>query len=166
MKCLLEAEIPADAYVRLLRGYFAWFGPWEAHMKTRHPDLVAKFGSGRFEKSTWLQNDLSHFGPNKTPADLPVPAWSDDAAAMAGFTYVAEGSTMGGSHLAKRLPFPGALSFYASYGPELMTMWRGFIPKLDEVLTDSADCDRAIGAAKSAFEWFDGMFDWVVSGNE
>jgi len=165
MKSLLDADIKNSTYAHLLTGYFAWFGSWEAHMKARLPDLVAKFGAGRFEKSAWLRDDLLALGAPVSPSGPALPTWSDDPAEMAGFTYVAEGSTMGGSHLAKRLPFPGALSFYHSYGPALMTEWKEFIPKLDEVLADPTDCERAIEAANTAFQWFDDMFDWVVAGS-
>jgi len=78
-----------------------------------------------------------------------------------GCLYVVEGSTLGGQvilrHLRQTLDFgPGkGASFFASYGPEVGSMWRAFGDAAKSHCTTEDRIREAVDSAISTFEFFE-----------
>jgi heme oxygenase len=166
---LAAGNLSPHAYQAMLGGYQVFFSCWESHVVRNHPDFASELGDFRFEKSSWLGEDVEKFG--ELPFELPPladPVFPDDLPGMAGCLYVVEGSTLGGMHLSRSkrgLP-PDAGRFFRGYGPETMPAWSAFIDWLEIHVSGETDRLRAAEAANEMFAWFQRTFDAIGEGAE
>ncbi len=126
------------------------------------PDFEAR------RKLPLLRRDLRFLGADQKATNLlarcpSLPKCPDRAAAFGSF-YVIEGATLGGRSLlplvARGLglaPRRGA-AFLASYGEEVLTMWRSFGAALDRWCSSA---DRQARASAAAVATFDALDEWL-----
>ncbi|MBC7794034.1 MAG: biliverdin-producing heme oxygenase [Clostridia bacterium] len=89
----------------------------------------------------------------------PVGLW--------GWAYVFEGSTNGGTMIAKRLRDiyslpPSGCAYFASYGQAQPAFWAGFKSQLD-IAVAAPDCDTVVVNAVRAFDAFSQIGDAVLA---
>lgn len=96
-----------------------------------------------------LRADLAELGVEPTVGPAPT---LHDAAEIAGAAYVIEGSRLGGA-LLRRSVGAGMPDAFLS-APAVPGAWRALLLRLDQVLADEADLDRAIAAATRVFALF------------
>jgi heme oxygenase len=128
------------------------------------------------ERSLWLAADLRALGSTEQAiAALPLCASLprlDTAHRRLGARYVAEGSTLGGRELAKRLDHLFAPDertgrrFFSGRDGETGKAWRSFCDLLDAEDADGAARQETIAAAIETFAAFEDWFaDWKVAAN-
>lgn len=100
-------------------------------------------------RAALLRADLEDLGGTITPGPAPLLT---DAAEIAGAAYVIEGSRLGGA-LLRRSVGDGLPTRFLS-APAEPGGWRALLLRLDEVLADDADLDRATDAARRVFALF------------
>jgi heme oxygenase (biliverdin-IX-beta and delta-forming) len=124
------------------------------------------------ERSRWLAADLGALGlTEQAIADLPrcpfVPRL-DTPHRRLGALYVAEGSTLGGRELAKRLDGlfgAGNLAgraFFSGRAVDTGKAWRAFLVRLELPANDDAASADVIDAAQETFAAFE---EWLVDWN-
>lgn len=119
------------------------------------------------KKTALLAKDLEDLGLN--PADFSTEGinidLSDFHTAM-GTYYVLEGSTLGGSVIARKLATNPNLAsegltdfnFYGCYGDMVGPRWKAFQQVLVDVATDAAAEDKMVAGAAAAFDAMTEMF--------
>lgn len=119
------------------------------------------------KKTALLAKDLEDLGLN--PADFSTEGinidLSDFHTAM-GTYYVLEGSTLGGSVIARKLATNPNLAsegltdfnFYGCYGDMVGPRWKAFQQVLVDVATDTAAEDKMVAGAAAAFDAMTEMF--------
>jgi heme oxygenase len=130
----------------------------QADSLSRLPDLA-----DRAHKSSALERDLTDLGvlPQKLPV-LSLPELAD-VAALFGALYVLEGSTLGGTVLARRLEAElGALPtrYLRIYGLETAAKWRTFLAALETF----AALDERQRVARAAHRMFETIEAWFEQG--
>lgn len=138
-----------------------WMRPLEQSLWPLWPDLDD--ARSRRGKCQWLLEDL-HAGSRATNAlpDCPEAPIANGLAEAFGIAYVAEGATLGGRVLYKRLkaslePLP--LRWLQGYGEHTGERWSAFQRLLAEHVTSDAEIALAQAAAVRAFASFR---DWVL----
>lgn len=156
-----NVKSPKD-YEGLLRLFYGYFAPLELQLnKYITNDIVPQYTDRR--KSDAIINDIKTISPDAdhfaTSNNLPQ---INDAIDALGVLYVIEGSTMGGTIIAKMLNKqadiqPGSLSFFNGYGEQNIPMWQSFVKALNEKAANNEE--KVVEAANSTFskmeEWFD-----------
>ncbi len=128
------------------------------------------------ERSLWLAADLMTLGLTEQEiAELPMcPSLPrlDTAGRRLGALYVAEGSTLGGRELAKRLDHLFAPTerdgrrFFSGRDADTGKAWRTFCDHLDADDAGDAARDETIAAAMETFAAFEDWFaDWKATAN-
>jgi heme oxygenase len=157
----LTAALSHADYLDHAARVLGWMRPLEQALWPLWPD--AEDAHRRRGKSQWLEADLQ--GSSQTTAALPdcpaVPLPTCPAEAF-GIAYVAEGATLGGRVLYKRLkaslePLP--LYWLQGYGEQTGERWAAFQRLLAEHVATPEDIVRAQDAAVRAFTSFR---DWVL----
>lgn len=114
-------------------------------------------------KTHYIRADLVHLDGQEVgppPSCVNVPRLRTLAEGF-GCLYVVEGSTLGGQlilrHLRRTLDLgPGnGASFFASYGPEVGSMWRAFGDAARSHCTTEARIREAVDSAITTFEFFE-----------
>lgn len=157
----LTAALSHADYLAHATRVLGWMRPLEQALWPRWPDAEdARLRSG---KCQWLEADL-RAGSQGTVAlpDCPAAPTPTCLAEAFGIAYVAEGATLGGRVLYKRLkaslePLP--LRWLQGYGEHTGERWSAFQRLLAEHVTGPEDIVRAQGAAVQAFASFR---DWVL----
>lgn len=157
---LTSAPTHAD-YLDHAARVLGWMRPLELALWPLWPD--AEDARLRRGKSQWLEADL--LAGSQTSADgpdCPAAPVANGLAEAFGIAYVAEGATLGGRVLYKRLkdslePLP--LHWLQGYGEHTGERWGAFQRLLAEHVTTPDDIARAQDAALRAFTSFR---DWVL----
>jgi len=151
-------QIGLSHYRALLARLLGFYLPFEAAVRERP------------ERSLWLAADLGALGmPPEDRTTLPlcphVPRL-DTPAQRIGALYVAEGSALGGRHLARRIDAlvgPGTVAgrtYFVGRGADTHAAWLAFIQRLEAFAGNAAarrDITTAAIATFAAFgEWLDG----------
>lgn len=147
-------------YEALLRLFYGYFSPLEAQVNKYITDgIVPSYNERR--KSDAILRDIETVTPGagnfKTSKDLPE---INNTIQALGALYVMEGSTMGGTIIAKMLSKqadiqPEMLTFFNGYGEQNLPMWQSFIKALNE---HAANNEEQI--VKAANETFSRMEEW------
>lgn len=147
-------------YVELLKRFYGFYAPLEkrlsvfaAAFEARGIDLAAR------SKTERLVRDLQVFGQPCEPRDwshvLPDVATFPRAV---GCLYVAEGSTLGGQIIIRRVRESLGIdehtggAFFSGYGSETGSMWQAFLRFLGALEFDARETEQAISAARETFE--------------
>jgi heme oxygenase len=157
----LTGELTQHDYLDHAARVLGWMRPLEQALWPLWPD--AEDARLRRGKSQWLEADLQ--AGSRGAADLPDCPAAPVANCLAeafGIAYVAEGATLGGRVLYKRLraslePLP--LHWLQGYGEHTGERWGAFQRLLAEHVTTPEDISRAQAAAVCAFTSFR---DWVL----
>jgi len=117
----------------------------------------------RRRKAHLIRADLESLDKGSVQQPLPcnvIPSVNTLAAGF-GCLYVIEGSTLGGQFILRQVrnslhvgPQSGA-SFFASYGPDVGSMWRAFGEAARNHCTNELRIREAIAAAINTFEAFE-----------
>lgn len=149
-----------SGYVSLLRMFYGYYHALEHAMQ---PHLTLP-DAGERRKSAAILQDIHDLGATlELPAvKATLPVINNYPQAL-GAAYVLEGSTLGGTIIAKmicgqlQIPAERGFSFFNSYGNAAMEMWRKFRSYLD-LLQSEEERDEAAVAAKNTFLTFN---EWV-----
>lgn len=157
----LTAALTHTDYLNHAARVLGWMRPLEQALWPLWPDHEDALQ--RRGKSQWLEADLLA-GEHFTDAlpDCPTAPVPNSLAEALGIAYVAEGATLGGRVLYKRLkaplePLP--LRWLQGYGEHTGERWGAFQRLLAEHVTSDEDIARAQDAAVRAFTSFR---DWVL----
>jgi heme oxygenase len=144
------------AYRALLARFYGFHAAWE-------PQAAALIADPAFfeprRKAALLARDLRFLGLDdldRLPRCAPLMPMADRAAAF-GALYVVEGSTLGGTIIARQverslgLTAGAGCSYFRSYGPDLGPMWKAFGRRL-LALSNPAFDDRVVASANRTFE--------------
>lgn len=157
----LTATLTHADYLHHAARVLGWMRPLELALWPLWPD--AEDASLRRGKSQWLEADLlSGARAIQRLPDCPVAPIPRSLAEAFGIAYVAEGATLGGRVLYKRLkatlaPLP--LRWLQGYGEHTGERWGAFQRLLAEHVTTPEDIALAQDAAVRAFSSFR---DWVL----
>jgi heme oxygenase (biliverdin-IX-beta and delta-forming) len=160
----------AGDYCALLARFFGFYAPIERELlrldwRNSGIDISTR------HKSPWLAADLSDFG--LAPAAIaalpqyPAAPRSDSLPEALGILYVLEGATLGGQVVLRRLSAKIGISpvfggrFFASYGPDVGRMWRGYVDVLERCGDAPPRAETIERSAVVAFKAFDA---WLSPG--
>ncbi|WP_295129172.1 biliverdin-producing heme oxygenase [uncultured Chitinophaga sp.] len=142
-------------YTALLKMFYGFYHPIEQQLDAYLAPGLPDFPERR--KSAAILQDLEVLGEDT--ANLPLAGdipQIDSYAAALGASYVLEGSTLGGSIIAKMISSqlgrqPGkGFSFFSGYGENTMPMWQVFRAQLNK-LSGANDQELAVRTAKQTF---------------
>lgn len=150
------ASLPT--YRTLLARFYGFHFAWE-------PEAAAALGDPGFfdprRKTHLLARDLMALGASEDDLmrlpHLRTPLSPGDRAAAWGALYVIEGSTLGGTLIAKQverelgLTAGSGCSYFRSYGPDLGPMWKAFGRHLLDLSQPRFD-DAVVASANRTFE--------------
>lgn len=162
----MRPDLTPAGYAALLAGFYGFYAAWEpAAAAALPPGLRPELDRRR--KLPALARDLRHLGADPAAVALcPALPPTDTVGAVLGAMYVAEGSTLGGQHIARHLGRtlgvrPGAgCDFFAGYGEATGAMWQQFRAWL--ALHGAGREDDVLTAAAATF---DRLGAWVAAGN-
>ncbi|MFT3750550.1 MAG: biliverdin-producing heme oxygenase [Agriterribacter sp.] len=147
-------------YEKLLRLFYGYYAPLEPLLnKYINNNIVPAYSQRR--KSDTILKDINTISPGainfRKCGNLPPV---NDVIQALGVLYVIEGSTMGGTIIAKMLNKqadiqPGSLSFFNGYGEQNLPMWQSFIAALND---KAAHAEEKI--VESANDTFSKMEEW------
>jgi len=165
---IMSGQLTLDEYKMLVINNYRMHKLVEGKM-AQMPEVTALEGLD-FEsrkKTALLAKDLTDLGLN--PDDYTTEGMNIDLSdfhkAM-GVYYVLEGSTLGGSVIARKLATNPNLAnegltdfnFYGCYGDMVGPRWKAFQQVLLNVATDTAAEDKMVAGASAAFETMTEMF--------
>lgn len=145
-------------YRTLLARFYGFHAAWEPKAEAIIADPA--FLEPR-RKASLLIQDLEFLGLDATgiarlPRCAPLMPMASVAAAY-GALYVVEGSTLGGTIIAKQverslgLTAEGGCRYFRSYGPDLGPMWKAFGRRLLELSSPGFD-EAVVASANRTFE--------------
>ncbi|MBB4867939.1 heme oxygenase [Pseudomonas nitritireducens] len=155
----LTGPLSRQDYLDHAARVLGWMRPLESALWPAWPDDAD--AALRQGKSQWLEADLQA-GAAPAATDCPDAPTPGCLAEAFGIAYVAEGATLGGRVLYKRLktsldPLP--LRWLQGYGEHTGERWSSFQRLLAEHVNSPADIALAQAAAVRAFTSFR---DWVI----
>jgi heme oxygenase len=161
-RALAEGRISRTAYAALLHRKLGFHAALEARLA--EVPALAGFGidlPGR-RRTHLLRADLAWLGAETEAAWTPLPAFDDAAAALGGL-YVAEGSTLGGRHLALALdgilpPGPDGRRFLLGHGERHGEMWRSCCAAIERCGTGPEARAGMVRGALATFAAFEAWF--------
>jgi heme oxygenase len=126
-----------SSYAETLKRYYGVYVPLERALSQQCG--WDKFGVDPKDRShvARIARDLAALGSEPGPVEAPDTFGTTSFPHALGSFYVMEGSTLGGRIILRHLETQGidvptgAMSFFAGYGTETGSMWRGFVAKLD-----------------------------------
>jgi heme oxygenase len=155
----LRGMYTVNDYLHLIQNFYCYFAALEERIKlyvgtSELPDYQER------RKSASLENDVLSLGgvlPEKVPA-LLLPMIENQLQAF-GALYVMEGSTLGGLIISQMIKkqlniSDNHLSFFRSYGDQLVPMWNSFKLILDKQPETKAEDEIVIAAADATFGQF------------
>lgn len=159
---LTEGRLTRAGYAALLRRMLGFHLPLEAR-------LAEVAGLDRFgidiaarRRTHLIRADLDSLGePSEAPV-APLPAFANAAEAL-GALYVAEGSTLGGRHLARALdgllpPGIDGRRFLLGHGERHADMWRACCAAIEACGAVPAGRAEMLRGAENAFAAFEAWF--------
>ncbi|MCC6289871.1 MAG: biliverdin-producing heme oxygenase [Chitinophagaceae bacterium] len=164
-----KVESPKD-YEKLLRLFYGYYTPLEPLLnKYISNDIVPSYSDRR--KSNAILKDINTIsaGASNFKKCDNLPQVNDVIQAL-GVLYVMEGSTMGGTIIAKMLNKqaniqPTSLTFFNGYGEQNIPMWQSFIKAVNKRAAN--DGDKIVKAANDTFskmeEWCDKFYEEPVT---
>ncbi|WP_375474940.1 biliverdin-producing heme oxygenase [uncultured Jatrophihabitans sp.] len=166
---LLDPGLTTDRLRAVLaRLYGFWAGNEAAvgRCLAADPRLAATLQWGRRARCDGLRADVRALGGDPAEAPIAQPALAHvDTAAALGWLYVAEGSTLGGAVLARKLgpltpPLPAPLRFFSPYPEGPGPMWTSYRSIVEEWAGQDA---RRIGeTARRARQVFAALEAWLA----
>jgi heme oxygenase len=173
----LLALMPMDrpdivSYTNALVRMATWYRPMEASVERISVPLAAVgLSVSERRKMPLLDADLVALGVGARVGETALVPLLETLPRALGCLYVLEGATLGGQIVVRQLAAPLGLtascgaSFFASYGPRVGAMWRGFGEVVEEVVVggegESGKCDAVVEAAQ---EVFDSLSVWLEGG--
>jgi heme oxygenase len=162
---LLRPSFTRDHYVALLKRFYGFHLPWESKVEAALETELPDFFKSR-KKLGNLEADLRYFGSDTEDLSNIVPCKSlpplKSTGSVLGSVYVVEGSSLGGSILARHFgehlgirPDAGCRYFFG-YGDRTGQMWSAFGELMARRPT--AENDEMLTAAVSTFEL---LGDWL-----
>lgn len=138
----------------LVERFHGWHGGVEAALSPVLTQVAGLDYAGR-RRAGVLEADLAALGGRRqAPAAIPAPTSLPEALGM---LYVAEGSTLGGRVIRKRVAAMGlsheGLGFLDPYGEEVGARWKSFLAVLDRECPahDPAAMDAAVRGGLTGF---------------
>jgi heme oxygenase len=151
--------------VERLYGFWAGTEPHLAAWLGDHPDLAARLDLPRRARCAVLRADLVRLGSPPADQAVAAPVWTGGSpAAVLGWLYVTEGSTLGGAVIDRRLrTLAGGhprLRSFTPYAEGPGPMWRRYLDVLENWTADDAGCTRdVVDAAVAAFAALDAWLE-------
>lgn len=151
-----------EDYKRLISKFRAFYSAFEPTLP--YAELkAAGLDYDQRRKLHWLEADAKVLGLGEVETFDDLPDVSSLPKAF-GSLYVVEGSTLGGSVIARHLnqhlgltPENGG-SFYASYGPMIGPMWKQFGEAVTAYAGDGENDDEIVAAAVETFDSINALF--------
>lgn len=143
-----------------LAGFWAGQEPALDAWFAERPDTAAALQWPRRSRTTLLFDDLDTVASAcsiAVPPVVPAPAVfpEPDEAAVLGWLYVAEGSTLGGAVIDRSLQragFPCRLTHVAPYPEGPQPMWRAYLAHLEAWTSgDPVRVERVVAAGEATF---------------
>ncbi|WP_372621451.1 biliverdin-producing heme oxygenase [Falsiroseomonas sp.] len=170
-QALAEGRITLAGYAALLRRKLGFHAALEARLEEA-PSLTA-FGieTAARRRTPLLLADLAFLAaPEEAPSApllAPLPPFGSAAEALGGL-YVAEGSTLGGRHLARALdailpPGPEGRRFLLGHGARHGEMWRACCAAIERCGTAPEGRAGMIRGATATFAAFEEWFTFPAS---
>ena len=157
---LMDHQLGRDRLVAVLARLHAFWTAAEAGLDAwahRWPADAETVAWSRRRRAHLFAADLRALGGEADAAALPeLPAVEDTDQAL-GRLYVLEGSTLGGTVIARHLATlpalgPGVrLGAFSPYGPETGAMWHAFRRVTRDRIAAGGDAGRLVGAARATF---------------
>jgi heme oxygenase len=163
-RALAEGRITRAAYAALLRRKLGFHAALEARLAAV-PGLVALGVDVAARcRAPLIRDDLRWLGEADAAPLAPLPSFEGAPDAL-GALYVAEGSTLGGRHLARALdpllpPGVHGRRFLLGHGERHGALWRACCDAIERCGAEPADLARMIGGAVATFAAFE---DWFSS---
>ncbi|MEI6947261.1 biliverdin-producing heme oxygenase [Paraflavisolibacter sp. H34] len=155
---LLKGIRKTADYAAVLRIFYGYYHPLEQRIGALvGADLLPDIDSRR--KSGWLLHDLEQLDllPQNLPQAPALPLLENPLQAL-GALYVLEGSTLGGTIIAKMLQSnphiqlpDAALTFFRGYGSATAAYWKAFRRHLDAAVRTEAEAEPVVRAANDTF---------------
>lgn len=161
----LQGIAPArEAMITAVAAQYRVYAATEAALRRVRPSALARHPGYRF-RAPLAAGDLRRLGGTIPPVPPPCDPFGSDAAWW-GWFYVADGSSLGGALILRRLAetAPGLppLTLFDPYGADRALIWRAVCQLLDEALTDPDVEAEALRGARIAFGLFRRMLDPVA----
>ncbi|MBN8788578.1 MAG: biliverdin-producing heme oxygenase [Terrimonas sp.] len=157
-------------YEKLLRLFYGYYAPLEPLLnKYINNNIVPAYNQRR--KSDTILKDINTISSGainfRKCGNLPQV---NDVIEALGVLYVMEGSTMGGTIIAKMLNKqaaipPESLTFFNGYGEDNLPMWQSFIAAVNERAANNEE--KIVKSANDTFskmeEWCDKFYEEYVT---
>jgi heme oxygenase len=163
-----NGHISLDQYKDLLARLYGFHRPFENAMAEAAIRLKTPLDIAGRGRAALIEADLRALGMSTTAIgalqQCPNLKPAADEAGFLGALYVAEGSTLGGVHIARALktalgPNPDdKLRFFLGYGERQSTMWRTLVARLESLAGDETLALSALDSAVTTFGIFE---DWM-----
>ena len=165
---LMDPHLGRDRLVAVLARLHGFWTAAEAGLDAwarRCPADAETVGWAQRRRAHLFAADLSALGAGTDTVEQPaLPAVEDTDHAL-GRLYVLEGSTLGGTFIARHLATlpalgPGVrLVAFSPYGTETGAMWHAYRRVTRERVTAGGDAGRVVDAARSTFS---ALADWCT----
>ena len=165
---LMDPHLGRDRLVAVLARLHGFWTAAEAGLDAwarRCPADAETVGWAQRRRAHLFAADLSTLGAGTDTVEQPaLPAVEDTDHAL-GRLYVLEGSTLGGTFIARHLATlpalgPGVrLVAFSPYGTETGAMWHAYRRVTRERVTAGGDAGRVVDAARSTFS---ALADWCT----
>jgi heme oxygenase len=158
---LMDPQLDRLRYCAYLERALGYYLPVEEELFTIEGLETALPDAARREKVSQLRRDLEILGssPSRVSECNELPPLTSVAEAL-GCLYVLEGSTLGGSLIARHVktalnigPTNGG-AFIGSYGESLGAMWRAFGSSIEAHVARADDGSAVIASARLTFATF------------
>jgi heme oxygenase len=157
---LMDPQLGRDRLVAVLTRLHAFWTAAEAGLDAwagRHPGDAETVAWSRRRRAHLFAEDLRALGAEPDTGARPeLPAVEDTDQAL-GRLYVLEGSTLGGTFIARHLATlptlgPGVrLGAFSPYGAETGAMWHAYRRVTRERVAAGGDAGRVVAAARATF---------------
>lgn len=153
----LQGTAPTrEAVAAAVAAQYRVYAATEAALRAARPMALMLHPGYRF-RAPLAAADLVRLGC-PVPAALPGADPFGTAAAWWGWFYVADGASLGGALITRRLaeaaPDLPRLSLFDPYGADRARIWQAVCARLDEALADPAVAAEALRGARFAFGLF------------
>jgi heme oxygenase len=167
---LFERCTTRDGYVAVLKKFFGFYSPLSDHLSW----LGLKEDAERVGlRAKWLYEDFKSLGVSTEQIAL-IPLCEDlprfrDADEVLGFTYVLEGSTLGGQVISRHFrklweqDDNAGLGFFGAYGVETGPKWRSFTQDLKRRSFGLSESQQE-AVVNGAHMTFQKLQKWMMSG--
>jgi heme oxygenase len=166
---LAAGTLPLASYVGLLHALTTLSRTLEQELLPTASPAISAVWDAPMGKLPLLEQDFATFADQQVSSvpraalnalvlsELMRQRVADSPAALLGYLYVLEGSTLGGAVLHQQvatqfsLPSGAGLAYLASYGSELTPHWRAFTRRMNAVLLTTAERRQVLEAAGEVF---------------